>query len=396
MLDFVGEGLFLRGIGGRRRGGFNPASVFSAGVQGIWLDPSDLSTMFTDPAGTTPVTADGEQIALMLDKRKGLVLGPEQMSAAPSLDGWVFQHCTAVIEGGSIKITNTGTGYGIAYKELSCPSGTALRLSFAGRRVRTRVVNELNATVIYAAFSFSSTATSGVALVNGDTSPGILFNTDNNTAGAVFYIDFPISIRELPGNHARQDTLSFRPRYKTDGVARWMSFDGNDDFLATYAIDLTGADKVGVFAGVRKLSDAAAGIVVEHSINTAVNAGSFRIDAPSSPGANNYRFLSTGSGADTAVTAAVAAAPHSDVLTGIGDIGGDLATLRVNASQVAQSTANQGTGNFGNYPLYIGRRGGVSLPFLGNIYGLIVVGKLPSAAEIANIETFLNQKTGAY
>lgn len=42
--------------------------LFSEGEQGAWYDPSDLSTLFQDAAGTTPVTADGDPVGLMLDK----------------------------------------------------------------------------------------------------------------------------------------------------------------------------------------------------------------------------------------------------------------------------------------------------------------------------------------
>jgi hypothetical protein len=34
----------------------------------LWLDPSDLSTLFQDSAGTTPVTADGHPVGKILDK----------------------------------------------------------------------------------------------------------------------------------------------------------------------------------------------------------------------------------------------------------------------------------------------------------------------------------------
>lgn len=43
-------------------------NLFNGGKQGIWLDPSDLSTMFQDTAGSQPVTADGDPVGLMLDK----------------------------------------------------------------------------------------------------------------------------------------------------------------------------------------------------------------------------------------------------------------------------------------------------------------------------------------
>ena len=47
---------------------FSPKSLFTEGKQGAWYDPSDLSTMFQDAAGTIPVTADGDPVALMRDK----------------------------------------------------------------------------------------------------------------------------------------------------------------------------------------------------------------------------------------------------------------------------------------------------------------------------------------
>jgi len=55
-----------------------------------------------------------------------------------------------------------------------------------------------------------------------------------------------------------------------------------------------------------------------------------------------------------------------------------------------------GTGNFGNYPLYIGRRNNASLPLNGRIFQMIVVGKTLSASELASTEAFVNQKTGAF
>lgn len=47
---------------------FSPISLFASGEQGAWYDPSDLSTMFQDRAGTTPVTADGQPVGKILDK----------------------------------------------------------------------------------------------------------------------------------------------------------------------------------------------------------------------------------------------------------------------------------------------------------------------------------------
>ena len=47
---------------------FSPADLFASGEQGVWYDPSDMSTMFQDSAGTTPVTAAGQPVGKLLDK----------------------------------------------------------------------------------------------------------------------------------------------------------------------------------------------------------------------------------------------------------------------------------------------------------------------------------------
>jgi hypothetical protein len=49
-------------------GGFDPALLFVGTTEGAWFDPSDLSTLFQDSAGTTPVTASGQPVGKMLDK----------------------------------------------------------------------------------------------------------------------------------------------------------------------------------------------------------------------------------------------------------------------------------------------------------------------------------------
>ena len=47
---------------------FSPASLFANGAQGVWYDPSDLSTLYQDAAGTTPVTGVEQPVGRMLDK----------------------------------------------------------------------------------------------------------------------------------------------------------------------------------------------------------------------------------------------------------------------------------------------------------------------------------------
>jgi len=50
--------------------GFDTVSLFAAGQEGAWFDPSDLSTLFQDSAEppVTPVTTAGQSVGTMLDK----------------------------------------------------------------------------------------------------------------------------------------------------------------------------------------------------------------------------------------------------------------------------------------------------------------------------------------
>lgn len=47
---------------------FNIGELFENNEQGVWFDPNDLTTLFQDQAGITPVTSVGQVVGLMLDK----------------------------------------------------------------------------------------------------------------------------------------------------------------------------------------------------------------------------------------------------------------------------------------------------------------------------------------
>jgi hypothetical protein len=167
----------------------------------------------------------------------------------------------------------------------------------------------------------------------------------------------------------------------------YLFFDGVNDSLATPTIT-PGTNKAQVFAGVRKLG--IDGVVAELSASTSVNNGAFLVYTPG----NNYRFTSRGT------IAAIAAGgqgtpPVTSVVTGLGDISGDNATLRVNGTQAAQDTADQGTGNYLAYPLFIGGRNSASLFFSGHLYSLIArFGPNLDTGQISSTETWVASRTG--
>jgi hypothetical protein len=152
-------------------------------------------------------------------------------------------------------------------------------------------------------------------------------------------------------------------------------------------------DEVQVFAGVRKLSDAGNGTLLETSAAADSNDGAFFFRAPSG-GLANYQFASRGTSV-ASLAAFVFTSPITNVVTSTSDISADNITIRANGAQVATSSTDQGTGSFGAYPLYIGARGGSSLFFRGRDYGIIVrFGPNLSNTTILDTEEWLGNKTG--
>lgn len=187
--------------------------------------------------------------------------------------------------------------------------------------------------------------------------------------------------------------------YTDVGSPRYLAFDGTDDWLETSAINMTGTDSVTVVAGARKNTDAARGMICELSATIAANPGGFLLDsaADGAQGAGPFwKAMSVGNGVADTSTASVSsnAAPHTAVLTLAADISDDRTALRVNGVAASAGTGDQGAGNYGNYKLYIGRRGGTTNPLNGRLYGLVIVGASQSDAVITTLEKHMAMKTG--
>jgi hypothetical protein len=180
--------------------------------------------------------------------------------------------------------------------------------------------------------------------------------------------------------------------YDSTGFPTYIKPNGSNQFMQTNSINFSSTDKMTVWQGVRKLSDAATQVFAELSTIVDSNNGSWVTF--SSPSA--LAFYNKGTSFSLITTTAGAAAPTTKVLTAIGDISGDITTLRLNGAQVAQSTADLGTGNYGNYPAYFYARAGTSIFFNGHDYGSIARGAASTAAQIAAGETYINSLTKAF
>ena len=92
---------------------FSVASLFSDGEAGAWYDPSDLSTLFQDTAGTTPVTTSGQTVGLVLDKSQGLTLGSELVDPLDFEDGsWSIAGTGTITGASTFSMTTNGGARG--------------------------------------------------------------------------------------------------------------------------------------------------------------------------------------------------------------------------------------------------------------------------------------------
>lgn len=199
-------------------------------------------------------------------------------------------------------------------------------------------------------------------------------------------------------NHAFQAVSASRPvlqRNATTG-AYYLAFDGVDDFLQTNNIDFTMTDKVSLFAGVTKLSDTGQMIAELSEISNYIN-GAFYLVAGADAGGVGYTSLVRGSAlteANKLARSFTYLAPDTAVLSVKHDISNDLSSMRRNGVIGIDGVGDKGAGNFGNYPLFIGRRGGVSIPFSGHFYSLIGIARLTTDSETIALEKAIAKNTG--
>ena len=235
------------------------------------------------------------------------------------------------------------------------------------------------ATGVYAAGAYSVTTTAGTLTA---TVSGTVTRADLREA------NFGVG---LPAYQSVGDTAINAADYDTTGFPAWLRCSGGQS-MVTPSINFTGTDKMTVWAGVRKLSESS-GMISELSAISDTSAGTFALTTLA---AGKMYWTARGSVPTGDIQPSGFVAPTTNVLTGIGDIAGDVMQLRSNGARVATSSQDRGTGNYGNYPLYLFARNQASLFFNGLAGPIIVRGAQSSAAEIANAENWINAQQKVY
>lgn len=369
-----------------------PESVSLDGLTRFWYDPSDAATCFQEPYGLTPA-GDGAVVGLMLDKSQGLLLGPELVtngSFTTDTDwtkgvGWA-------ITGGKAVATAAQFPQGVV-QTLALVDGGWYRVTFDVERT----LGDISVGVGGGGGSIASPplAASGsyAFYMRADTVGGAFSDLYARCAGAAFSgtID-NISCKRVYGNHLYQSTAAQKPLRTLSGGLWSLLWDGVDDGMVTSSF-AWGSDEASVVAGLRKLSDAAIGTPVEFSADIQTNNGAWVMTAPATNGGASVGFYSKGTTLRQPSGAGLAA-PISLVTTGLSKIGSDTISVRASRAVVATATADQGTGDYLTYPVYVGRRGGTTRPFSGHIYGLIGRSKLADGVTLRELEHYMGLKSG--
>ena len=365
-------------------GAWSPASLFAASEVGAWFDPSDLTSMFQDAAGTTPCAVNSV-VGLVMDKSKGLALGVDIVTNGDfsSGTGWAVTAGVAV-SGGKLNFTAAANGSDVRQTS---------KLTVGNWYKVTYTIDSISGMVRF----FDSAVTGANHTTAGTYTE--YFKATNTTlgfqcSGVTTAVIDDLTVKHLAGNHASQATTASKPILRQSGALYYLEFDGVDDGLATAAINFTATDEMSVFAGVRKTSGFGFQALTE--LGTGIVENGFSIFAPSNLN-NDYDFRLAANPRNSATTFAP---PIKNILQVSHDISQTTAATetvaRINGGAITHSGSVTCAGMFINAPLYIGRRGGASLPFSGHLYGLIVRGKTTVAADITSTETYLNDKTGAY
>lgn len=431
---------------------WNPKTAyFSSGEKGLILGADDLSLLFQDSAGTTPVTAVEQPVGLVLDPsgnganayqatstkrpvlraRYNLLTYSEQFDNAAwaKSGGSIIGQTTDPLGGETadvFKENTSTTAHGVS-KNFTYTNGVCTqefcakaisgetRVEFAWTFVASTIfciVDLANGNIIAAAGSYtiyptvthlgngwyrikaSVLAASGIANFRYSTCHSNTLNQVHvGTESEYAFWGADLRQGTTIENYQR---IAADSDYDSDITKfPWcLETDGIDDSLLTAAIDFSGTDKMTVIAGIRKDSDAALAVACELSATTASNNGSFGLQAPDGAAAT-YLFQSEGTSLTDAQAAGVAA-PITSVVTGVGSIAADSTIIRVNGVQIDADTGDQGAGNYGNHTMYFGARAGTSAFFKGRIHYIIVRGAETPTVDLEPGEAYVNERTGAY
>jgi hypothetical protein len=240
-----------------RVGQFSPRLLFARGEQGAWFDP-DPTTCFTDTAGTTPAQV-GDAVALMLDKSKGLVLGPELVTNGTfdtDTTGWTNNGTPVVsVSDGIVSVTQAGSSAGII-QNFALATGQTAQITLRARRTGSGTPNAF--TGVWGTGSNDLTTNRVVQTLTTTFQEYTFHVVGAGSVGRIYIspqvenitieVDF-VSAKILPGNHTTQSVTAARPILARVPASGRRNILTNTDSLSTQTVTVRAVEHVLSFFG---------------------------------------------------------------------------------------------------------------------------------------------------
>lgn len=438
----VGNALVKRTYLGSEIQSLIPSELFVNGEQGVWYDPSDLSTLFQDSAGTLPVTAMEQPVGLMLDKsgrgnhavqatttarpvvsaRYNLLTQTENFSHPDWNSSGRFTYSPTLAPDGTLTAQEL-TSLGLP----SVPSKTGLvglatgiqftiwlkagTLSSPVSLVRN---NTTSTNLVQLSFTGSVSNSYGTGTtqigengwvkhtirITSGISPGdqIWFYygwTGGVPVGQTFSVWHPdvraISDVALP-NYQRVTSAT---NYDTAGFPVYLQPDGVDDWMQTVSpINFGTSDELGLVAGVTKFNEALRAYQCVCELGPGNLDGAFTACFPYDA-TQHSRWIARGTASQSVVYDTVPGALTA-VFSGQLDYSAFRMIHKLNelARKVYSKTAEAAT--LRTDTLYLFSRAGTSSRMRGRFYGMLIVGRACSEAEMNSMRQYMRNKTRAY
>ena len=420
---------------------WTPAEWFLANEQGIWLDPSDMSTMFQDAAGTTPVTAVEQPVGKILDKSgRGNHFSQATSTARPTLSArvnqllkteqfddatWAKPNVTvtanaAVAPDGSTTMDRiAGTGSGVSYirQDVAFTPSSARVSYYAKADTSTSFgIGDVNIGQL-ASFNL----TTGVATNNSGTNASMTAVGNGVWRCEVTYSPVAGFVRQIcyPGNTysptttdavfvwgAQVESATVATRYQrvntatdydTVGFPHYLKFDGVDDSLITGNIDFPVSQRATIVVGTGNRAPGI-GSVVSVGENQYTTTGAYGVFS-GEPSVDSF-MVSYCAGSTVPHGRQTATQPDTCVaafrMLVDEPIEADRIRARVNGAAVATTLYSPSFGSTGDlgggsHRIWAGARVDGTF-FNGNIHQLLI--RHADTTDLAPIETYVADKTG--
>lgn len=366
------------------------AGLYAQDRRGIWYLPGDFNTLYQDYPGTNAVTAIGQPVGMILDKRQGPVPGPQLVSnpgpytnTAP----WVGTNGAALsVDNGNLVVTSGSFGY---------PYARVDPLLNVGKTYLARMVAWKDASVSQTVWvgwisgapviiiGTTPRQYSFLYRAAGTAGPAVFFSIANAIPGLRAYLS-SITVEEIPGSHAEQATAVSRPRIRQDLSGAYnLQYDGIDDFH----FSATGGGAAAEFFFCAAIQVGRVGSIQTLYSNASSNSG-YRVRVNAS---NQLEFSAgNGSGFTTVATDAMVIDQRA-VLTAWSD--GARLYAQINNGPVSQQVL--GSVATGTASATIGRdNGSATSHFMGRIYGLVTCHSQVDATHRSSVQQYLNFKMG--